>query len=62
MSLRLPALVVFLALATCGCGMRGPLYLPEEEPTAVPEEPARPAAEAPEEDEEDAREDEEADR
>jgi predicted small lipoprotein YifL len=59
MSLRLPALVLVLALATGACGMRGPLYLPEAEPAAVPESAAQPADEAPGEDEQD---DEEADR
>ena len=59
MSLRLPALVLVLALAAGACGMRGPLYLPEAEPAAVPESPAQPADEATEEDEQD---DEEAGR
>jgi len=57
MNLRLTALVVILALAAGACGMRGPLYLPEQEPAAVPGEPAR---EVPEEDEEDEAKDEEA--
>jgi len=56
MSLRLPALVLVLALATGACGMRGPLYLPEAEPAAAPEGAAQPA------DEEDGQDDEEADR
>ena len=59
MSLRLPALVVLLALATGGCGMRGPLYLPEQQPAAVPQDPAPPADEAADGEEQ---EDEEADR
>ena len=59
MSLRLPALVVLLALATGGCGMRGPLYLPDQQPAAVPQDQAPPADEAADDEEQ---EDEEADR
>jgi predicted small lipoprotein YifL len=62
MNLRLTALVVILALAAGACGMRGPLYLPEQEPAAVPGTPGEPAQEAPEGDEEDEGKDEEAAR
>ncbi len=59
MNLRLPALVLILALLAAGCGMRGPLYLPEEQPAAVPQDQAPPADEAADGEEQ---EDEEADR
>ena len=59
MSLRLPVLVVLLALTAGGCGMRGPLYLPGPEPATVPQQPSSPADESPDDEEQ---EDQEADR